>query len=147
MAERQTALERIRPREAVLQNGALFAAHRRPRGKAAARFQREHGRLLAARDRISESSVWSRGALPSIPNTERPSPPGGFLPRRAGPVAAHQRNRRSHQILVNTYVDDGEEVLLLRPSYAMYRFYAEVAGAAIREIDYGGLNLDFRSKS
>ena len=33
-------------------------------------------------------------------------------------------------------MDDGQEVLLLRPAYAMYRFYAEVAGAKIREIDY-----------
>src|SRR5260370_39180777 len=36
------------------------------------------------------------------------------------------------QVLINTYVDDGDEVLLLHPSYAMYRFYAEVAGADIR---------------
>ena len=28
------------------------------------------------------------------------------------------------QVLMNTYVDDGDDVLLLRPSYAMYRFYA-----------------------
>ena len=40
------------------------------------------------------------------------------------------------QVLVNTYVDDGDEVIALRPSYAMYRFYAEVAGAKIVEIDY-----------
>jgi histidinol-phosphate aminotransferase len=40
------------------------------------------------------------------------------------------------QVLVNTYLDDGDEVLLLRPSYAMYRFYAELAGAAVREIDF-----------
>ncbi|MDQ6701027.1 MAG: histidinol-phosphate transaminase, partial [Acidobacteriota bacterium] len=40
------------------------------------------------------------------------------------------------QVFINTYVDDNQEVLLLRPSYAMYRFYAEVAGAAIREVDY-----------
>ena len=33
------------------------------------------------------------------------------------------------QVLINTYVDDDDEVLLLQPSYAMYRFYAEVAGA------------------
>ena len=32
------------------------------------------------------------------------------------------------QVLINTYVDDGDDVLILRPSYAMYRFYAEVAG-------------------
>src|SRR5271170_2984097 len=42
------------------------------------------------------------------------------------------------QVLINTYVDDGQEVLLLRPAYAMYRFYAEVAGAMVREIDYEG---------
>src|SRR4051812_2104175 len=38
------------------------------------------------------------------------------------------------QILVNTYVDAGDEVLTLRPSYAMYRFYCEVAGANIVEV-------------
>src|SRR2546423_11251112 len=40
------------------------------------------------------------------------------------------------QIFINTYVDDGQEGLVLRPSYAMYRFYAQVAGARIREVDY-----------
>ena len=40
------------------------------------------------------------------------------------------------QVLVNTYVDDGDEVIALRPTYAMYRFYAEVAGAKIVEVDY-----------
>jgi histidinol-phosphate aminotransferase len=47
------------------------------------------------------------------------------------------------QIFINTYVDDGDEVLLLRPAYAMYRFYAEVAGAAVREIAYDGPAMDF----
>jgi histidinol-phosphate aminotransferase len=40
------------------------------------------------------------------------------------------------QVFINTYVDDGQQVLLLKPSYAMYRFYAEVAGAAITEIPF-----------
>jgi histidinol-phosphate aminotransferase len=40
------------------------------------------------------------------------------------------------QVLLNTYVDDADEVIILRPSYAMYRFYAEVARAHINEIDY-----------
>lgn len=40
------------------------------------------------------------------------------------------------QLLVNTYIDDGDEVLILRPSYAMYRFYAQLAGSRIHEIDY-----------
>jgi len=47
------------------------------------------------------------------------------------------------QVFVNAYVDDGQEVLLLRPSYAMYRFYCEVAGARIREIDYPWPDLEF----
>lgn len=47
------------------------------------------------------------------------------------------------QVLVNTYVDDGDEVIVLRPSYAMYRFYSEVAGAAVREIDYRREDLSF----
>jgi len=38
------------------------------------------------------------------------------------------------QVLVNTFVDDGDEVVVLKPSYAMYRFYAEVAGAAVRRL-------------
>jgi histidinol-phosphate aminotransferase len=47
------------------------------------------------------------------------------------------------QVLINTYVDDGDEVLLLRPSYAMYRFYSDVAGAAVREIGYRDADLAF----
>jgi histidinol-phosphate aminotransferase len=47
------------------------------------------------------------------------------------------------QVLINAYVDDGQEVVLLRPAYAMYRFYAEVAGAEIREIDYQRPAMDF----
>jgi histidinol-phosphate aminotransferase len=47
------------------------------------------------------------------------------------------------QVLINTYIDDGDEVLLLRPSYAMYRFYAEVADAKIREIPYRTEKLTF----
>jgi histidinol-phosphate aminotransferase len=47
------------------------------------------------------------------------------------------------QVFINTYVDDGDEVLMLRPAYAMYRFYAEVAGAAIREVEYDPDTYDF----
>ncbi len=47
------------------------------------------------------------------------------------------------QVLVNTYIDDRDEVFILRPSYAMYRFYAEVAGAKIEEIPYRPHTLAF----
>ncbi len=47
------------------------------------------------------------------------------------------------QLLVNTYVDSGSEVLILKPSYAMYRFYSQLADAAISELDYRPGTLAF----
>jgi histidinol-phosphate aminotransferase len=47
------------------------------------------------------------------------------------------------QLLMNTFVDDGQEVLVLRPSYAMYRFYAQLAGARVVELDYRPGTLAF----
>ena len=47
------------------------------------------------------------------------------------------------QLLIHTYVNDGDEALILRPSYAMYRFYSELAGARIREVDYRAGTLAF----
>lgn len=47
------------------------------------------------------------------------------------------------QLLINTYVGEGDEVLILRPSYAMYRFYSQLAGANVCEIDYRSGTLEF----
>lgn len=47
------------------------------------------------------------------------------------------------QVLINTFVDDNDDVIILTPSYAMYKFYAEVAGASIREIPYREGTLAF----
>jgi histidinol-phosphate aminotransferase len=47
------------------------------------------------------------------------------------------------QVLVNTYVDDEDDVIVLHPSYAMYKFYAEVAGASIRQVHYREHTLAF----
>jgi histidinol-phosphate aminotransferase len=47
------------------------------------------------------------------------------------------------QVFINTYIDDGDEVLIPRPSYAMYRFYAEVAGASVREVEYRAPGYEF----
>lgn len=47
------------------------------------------------------------------------------------------------QVFVNTYVDAGQEVVLLKPSYAMYRFYSEVAGAKLKEIPYPEPAMEF----
>ena len=47
------------------------------------------------------------------------------------------------QALVHTYVGEGDRVLVLHPSYAMYRFYAQVAGARVEEIPYRAGDLAF----
>jgi len=47
------------------------------------------------------------------------------------------------QLLINCYVDDGADVLTLKPSYAMYRFYADVAGACVREVEFRRETLEF----
>jgi histidinol-phosphate aminotransferase len=47
------------------------------------------------------------------------------------------------QVLINTYIDDDAEVIIPRPSYAMYRFYGELAGAKINEVDYKPPTLAF----
>ncbi len=66
-----------------------------------------------------------------------------FFGVREGQLLLTNGTDEAIQVLVNTYVDDGDEVLILHPSYAMYRFYSEVAGASIREIPYRPADLAF----
>lgn len=47
------------------------------------------------------------------------------------------------QLLVNTFVDDAGDVLTLKPTYAMYRFYADVAAASVREVEIRRDKLEF----
>ena len=47
------------------------------------------------------------------------------------------------QLLMSTYIGEGAEVLMLRPSYAMYKFYAQLAGAKVEELDYRPGTLAF----
>ncbi|MDQ2841382.1 MAG: histidinol-phosphate transaminase [Acidobacteriota bacterium] len=47
------------------------------------------------------------------------------------------------QLLINTYVNSGDRVLILQPSYAMYRFYSQLAGAEITEVGYRADTLAF----
>lgn len=47
------------------------------------------------------------------------------------------------QVMVNAFVEDGDDVVILSPTYAMYRFYNEVAGASIREVRYRPGDLEF----
>ncbi len=47
------------------------------------------------------------------------------------------------QVLMNTFVNAGDEVIILQPSYAMYRFYSELAGARVSTISYRSESLAF----
>jgi histidinol-phosphate aminotransferase len=39
-------------------------------------------------------------------------------------------------LLVNTFIEPGGELIVMHPSYAMYRFYGELGSAKIIEVDY-----------
>ena len=67
----------------------------------------------------------------------------GHFGAREGEMLLTNGTDEAIQVLINTFVDDGDEVLILEPSYAMYRFYAELAGAAIREVQYRAETLAF----
>lgn len=45
--------------------------------------------------------------------------------------------------LIGTFVEAGQQVLMLKPSYAMYRFYAQLAAAEIKELGYRPGTLAF----
>ncbi len=47
------------------------------------------------------------------------------------------------QLLVNTYINSGDQVIVMKPSYAMYRFYSQLAGAAVDEVEYRAVTLEF----
>ena len=46
-------------------------------------------------------------------------------------------------LLVSTFIEEGEDVLILKPSYAMYKFYSQLGGAKISELDYRADTLAF----
>lgn len=47
------------------------------------------------------------------------------------------------QVLINTFVGADAEVIILQPSYAMYRFYTELAGAKVTALPYRENSLVF----
>ena len=66
-----------------------------------------------------------------------------FFGVNAGELLLTNGTDEAIQVLINTYVDAGREVLILKPSYAMYRFYSELAGAVVKDIEYQPPACDF----
>lgn len=58
----------------------------------------------------------------------------GVSPREIIPTSGTDE---ALHLVVDTFADPGDEVLVVEPTYAMYRFYAERAGAKVRSVRYG----------
>ena len=134
----------IKPRPAVL----AMAPYSPPTGGRADKLRLDFNENTVGcspqRDRVPARPTSPPPTSPSIPSTP---PPSEAIARffRVSPDQFVFTNGTDEaiQVLINTYVDDGEEVLVLKPSYAMYRFYAEVAGAKIVEVAYPQPSMEF----
>ncbi len=145
MGIKKTDLPRgvLEPREAVLR----MAAYSPPTA----------GRVGKLRLDFNENTV---GAPPKVIEFLRERLNAGLLPvypeygETKAALAAHfeveaqeflltNGTDEAIQVLMNTYIDDGDEVIVLTPSYAMYRFYAELAAAKVRAIAYRKETLAF----
>ncbi len=70
-------------------------------------YESAHGRMAAAFDRAPEQMLFTNGTDEAI------------------------------QLAVNTFVDAGQRVIVSEPTFAMYRFYASLAGAEVVDVPAG----------
>lgn len=68
--------------------------------------------------------------------TEARSVVSSFLGIKENQMTFTNGTDEAIQLLFNTFTEAGSEVLVLSPSYAMYRFYAELAGTVVRQVEY-----------
>jgi histidinol-phosphate aminotransferase len=133
----------LRPREAVLR----MAPYSPPTGGRAGKLRLDFNEnTLGCSPRVIEflKQKLTEDQLAVYPEyVEAKKDLAGFFGVAENQLLLTNGTDEAIQVIVNTYVDDGDDVLLLRPSYAMYRFYAEVAGASIREVDYRPEDLAF----
>ena len=127
----------LQPREAVLNMAPYSPPTARPRRKTPPGLQREHGRRVAQSHRISARASQRRRPrrLSRVQRDQARAGRSSSASSRttsSSPTAPTKRFRFSSTPTLMT----ATKCLLLQPSYAMYRFYAEVAGASIREIPY-----------
>ena len=120
----------IRPRPAVL----AMAPYSPPTGGRAGKLRLDFNEnTVGCSPRVIDGSARTARrppASPSIPSTARPRKPSPTT-SACGPKQFVFTNGTDEaiQVFINTYVDDGQEVrACCKPAYAMYRFYAEVAG-------------------
>lgn len=133
----------LQPREAVLR----MAAYSPPTGGRADKLRLDFNEntvgasprvIQALREQITEAGL---SIYPEYGKTKQEL--GAFFGVDADDFILTNGTDEAIQVLINTYIDDGDQVLLLQPSYAMYRFYAELAGAAVCEVPYRAPKLAF----
>ncbi len=126
----------VKPRRAVLD----MSPYSPPTGKRLGKMRLDFNEnTVGCSPRVIEHlKQWLSGeSLAVYPDyTETKAALAGFFMVKPEELLLTNGTDEAIQVLVNTYVDDGDEVVVTRPSYAMYRFYAEVAGAKMIEIDY-----------
>jgi len=133
----------LQPREAVLK----MAPYNPPTGGRAGKLRLDFNEnTVGASPKVVEylREQLSESGLAVYPEYEEVKPElAAFFGVETDDFTLTNGTDEAIQALINTYVDDEDEVLLLAPSYAMYRFYAEIAGATVREILYRADKLAF----
>ena len=135
--------KRIRPREAVLQ----MAPYHPPTGGRADKLRLDFNEntigcspkvIEFMRSRLDENRL---AVYPEYVEAKRDL--AAYFKVEQSELLLTNGTDEAIQVLVNTFVDDGDEVIILHPSYAMYKFYSEVAGASIQHLGYREGTLQF----
>ncbi|HYI93959.1 MAG TPA: histidinol-phosphate transaminase [Bryobacteraceae bacterium] len=135
--------KRIRPREAVLQ----MAPYHPPTGGRAGKLRLDFNEnTIGCSPKVIEflKSRLEENRLAIYPEyVDAKHSLAGYFKVDEREMLLTNGTDEAIQVLINTFIDDGDDVVILRPSYAMYKFYAQVAGAHIRELDYRAKTLEF----
>lgn len=133
----------VRPREAVLKMAPYSPPTAGREGKLRLDFNEN---TVGCSPRVIEflrERLQPAGLAVYPEYTETKQALADFFEVKPGQVLLTNGTDEAIQVFINTYVNAGDEVVVLRPAYAMYRFYAEVAGAVIHEVPYRPPQMDF----
>src|ERR1700681_3909576 len=88
----------------------------------------------AVRRALAKLSAASISAYPEQETVRRKA--ARFFGVRTDELLLTNGTDEALSLIVNTFVEPGDSVLLVEPTYAMYRFYSELAGARIIAVRY-----------
>jgi histidinol-phosphate aminotransferase len=88
----------------------------------------------AVRRALAKLSAASISAYPEQETVRRKA--ARFFGVRTDELLLTNGTDEALSLIVNTFVEPGDSVLLVEPTYAMYRFYSELAGAEIEALRY-----------